>query len=86
MLASESSFAISGLKLIAYFVCGIILCVGLMTIHEENFTKILAYMVLTVVLMILVVFVIFMIAILLTQCYTFIRDIVLEVIQWNKLN
>ncbi len=86
VLASESSFAISGLKAIAYIICGIMLCVGLMTIHEESFTKILAMMFLTVVLMILVVFVIFMFAILLTQCYSFIRDIVSEVIQWNRLN
>lgn len=85
IIASESSFAISGLKILAYIICGIVLCVGLMTIHEESFTRVLALAFLTVVMMILIVFVVFMIGILLTQCYGFIRDVVSEVIQWNKL-
>ena len=85
ILASESSFAISSLKTIAYILCGIIMCVGLMTVHEENFVRILALAFLTVLLMIFIVFVLFMIAILLTQFFGFARDIVSEVIQWNKL-
>lgn len=85
ILASESDFAITALRTISYILCGIVMCVGLMTIHEEGFTKVLALAFLTVVLMIFIVFVLFMIAILLTQFYGFVRDVVSEVIQWNKL-
>lgn len=85
ILASESSFAITALKTVSYILCGIVMCVGLMTVHEESFPKILALAFLTVILMIFIVFVLFMIAILLTQFYGFLRDAVSEVIQWNKL-
>ena len=81
IIASSDSTLISGLKTVAYIFTGIILCVGLMIIHDFSFPKFVFTAVVTVLFMILVVFVLFLAGILLTQFFGFIKTVVLELMQ-----
>ena len=85
ILTSENSAAISGLRFLAYAICGIMLAVGLMTIHDISFPRFIMTAVLTVLHMILFVFVLFMVGILLTQFYNFIFNIIEEGLQWKAM-
>jgi hypothetical protein len=57
----------------------IILCVGMMEIHEFGMLKFVGIMIITVLAMAVVVFVAFMVGILITQMITFIGTIIQEV-------
>ena len=81
IISSADSSLISGLKLIAYIFTGIMLCVGLMVIHDFSFPRFVFTAVVTVLFMILIVFIIFLGGILITQLMGFVRSIVLEIMQ-----
>lgn len=82
MLASSDSTLLSGLNILAMILTGVILCVGMMVIHDFSFPRFLFTAFLTVLLMLLIVFVLFMIGILLSQFFSFIVTIVTEASQW----
>ena len=78
MVAASGSSLISGLQSLAYIFCGIMLTVGLMTIHDFSFPRFVLTSVITLLLIILIVFVVFMIGVLLTQFVSFFAEVVLE--------
>ncbi len=81
VIVSESSTLISGLNMVALILTGIMLCIGLMIIHDFSFPRFLVSAIVTVLLMILIVFVLFMIGILLSQCWSIFSSIFLELIR-----
>lgn len=83
LITTPNSAIISSLSTITVVVAAIMLCVGLMTIHDFNFSQFVLTSVVTVPFMILIVFVIFMIGILLSQFFGFFVEVALEAIQWN---
>lgn len=78
VVASADSTLISGLHTLALIFCGIMLTIGLMTIHSFSFPRFLVTAFISLLFIILIVFVLFMIGILLTQFGGFFVDIVLE--------
>lgn len=82
LLGSADSTLLSGLYILAIIFTGIMLCVGLMTIHDFSFPRLVFTAFLTVVMMILIVFVLFMIGILLSQFFNFFASIITEATQW----
>lgn len=82
LMASANGTMISGLHTLALILTGIMLCVGLMTIHDFSFPRFLFTAFIAVLLMILIVFVLFMVGILLSQFYSFISGIVIEAMHW----
>lgn len=78
IISSPDSFLISGLYTISLILTGVILSIGLMTIHEFSFPKVLGTAVITVLLMILIIFVLFMIGILISQFVGFVSEFSIE--------
>lgn len=78
MVAASGSTLISGLQSLAYIFCGIMLTVGLMTIHDFSFPRFILTSIITLLLIILIVFVVFMIGVLLTQFASFFAEVILE--------
>ncbi len=68
---------------VVYVVCTalryIILCIGMMTIHEFGFFKFIGIVILTLIGMLIVVFVAFMVVILIQQMFSFIGTIIQEI-------
>lgn len=81
VMASESGALLSGLYTIAVILTGIMLCVGLMTIHDFSFPQVVVTAVVTVLLMILIVFMLFMIGVLLSECWSIFSGIFLEALR-----
>lgn len=79
LLTSTDSLILTGLETVALILAGVMLIVGLMTIHDMTFPRFLFTAVLTVLGMLLVVFIIFMIGMLLSQFWQFIVTIFMEV-------
>lgn len=82
MMASANGTMISGLHTLALILTGIMLCIGLMTIHDFSFPRFLFTAFIAVLLMILIVFVLFMVGILLSQFYSFFSSIIIEATHW----
>ena len=80
-MASANSSVLTGLHTIAIILCGVMLCVGLMTVHDFTFPRVVLTALLTVIMMILIVFVLFMLGILLSQFFGFVSTIALEAIR-----
>lgn len=81
LISSADSTLMAGLHGLALIFTGIMLCVGLMVIHDFTFPRFLFTGVITVLFMILVVFIVFMIGILLTQFGGFFWSILMEALQ-----
>lgn len=77
-LSSPNSSLLSGLHLVALILTGILLAVGLITIHEFSFARVLFTAVLSILFMFLIVFILFMIGMLLSQFWTFIATVFME--------
>ena len=78
LAASSGSALIAGLHTLALIFSGILLTVGLMTIHEFSFPRFFVTALLSVLAILLIIFVLFMLGILLTQFVGFFGEIVLE--------
>lgn len=83
VITSSDSTLISGLNTLAIIITGIMLCVGLMIIHDLSFTRIIVSSIITVIFMILIIFVLFMIGVLLSQFWNFVTSIILEAVRWQ---
>ena len=83
-MGTADSGIITTLNTIALILTGVMLCVGLMTIHDFTFPQMLVTAIITLLFMILVVFVLFMIGILLSQFFGFFSSIILEAISFSK--
>ena len=83
ILVSPNSTLINGLHTLAYIFTGIMLCIGLMIIHDFSFPRFLFTAFVTVLFMVLIIFVLFMAGTLLTQFWSFISDVTLEAIRWQ---
>ena len=81
MLTSESSTLLSGLNSVAVVLCGIILLVGLMIIHDYTLPRVLSTGAISILFMILIVFVLFMIGILLSQFWGFGVSVFMEAVR-----
>lgn len=81
-LSVSGSTLISGLNMVGIILTGIMVCVALMQIHDFTFPRMFVTALLTIVFMILVVFVIFMVGVLLSQTYSFVADIIVEMAKW----
>lgn len=80
---SPDSALIGGLHTLALILTGIMLCVGLMVIHDFSFPRFLVSAFITVLFMILIVFVLFMAGMLLTQFWSFLQSITMEMVRWR---
>lgn len=80
LIASSTSAWPTGLSTVAVILAGIMLTVGLMVIHEFSFPKFLGSMLLTVFAMLLIIFILFMLGMLLSQLWSFIVTVFMEVV------
>lgn len=80
LITSSSSTVISSVNIVAFICCGIIVTVGLMTVHEYSFPKFLISVLLTICGMILVVFIIFMLSMLANQLWVFLSTVFMEAV------
>ena len=81
MVASAGSSIVSGLQMLAYIFCGIMITVGLMTIHDFSFPRFVFTSIITVLMIILIIFVVFMMGVLLTQFEGFFVEVILEALR-----
>ena len=81
IMASGNGVLLSGLHTVAVILTGIMLCIGLMTIHDFSFPKVVVTAIVTVFLMILIVFILFMVGILLSECWSIFSSIFLEALR-----
>lgn len=79
-IQSSGDLVISSLQTVAIILAGIMLCVGLMTIHDYTFPRLVFVAVLTVLGMILVIFVLFMVGMMISQFWEFIVTVFMEVV------
>ncbi len=79
VLTPEEELVISAVYYIFMALSYIILCVGMMTVHEIGFVKFIGIMIITLLGMLVVVFVAFMVGILISQLVNFISTLVQEV-------
>ena len=84
VVADAGSALISGLHLLALILCGVLLSVGLMKIHDYSFFKLLVTALISVLLIILIIFVVFMVGMLLAQFFGFFVEAATELIRNNK--
>lgn len=78
IITSPQSLIITALQIAAVILTGIMLCVGLMTVHDYSFPKLVFVAILTVLGMILVIFIVFVILMLLSQFRMFIVTVFME--------
>ncbi len=79
VLTPEEQLVITAIHTIFMALYYIILCVGMMTVHEFGFVKFIGIMIITLIGMLIVVFVAFMVGILVSQLISFIETLVQEV-------
>ena len=82
LIGTGGNTLISGVQALAIILTGIMLCIALMTVHDFTFPRTVLTAALTVVFMILVIFVFFVIGVLLSQTYSFVSDIAIELLRW----
>jgi sugar lactone lactonase YvrE len=80
VITSPGSALISGLFTMTLILTGIILCIGLMTIHDFSFPRFLFTSAITLAFMLLTVFILFMLGMMLSQLGTFIADVFMEAV------
>lgn len=83
LAADAGSSLISGLHILALILCGIMLSVGLMKIHDYNFFKLLLTALISILFIILIIFVVFMVGMLLVQFFGFFVEAATELIRNN---
>ena len=79
ILAPEEAIIITGISVVCIALTAIMLCIGIMTVHEIGFFKFLTMTIVIILGMLLCVFVIMMVIVLLQQLFTFIGTIYKEV-------
>lgn len=79
ILVPEEAAILTVITVVCHIVAAVVLCVGIMTIHEYDFFKFLGTTVLTVLGMFLVVFIIFMLFILFQELFGFIGSLFTEI-------
>ncbi|MBQ3546905.1 MAG: YIP1 family protein [Clostridia bacterium] len=79
MLIPEEAAILTVISVVCHILAAVVLCVGIMAIHEYDFFKFLITTILTVLGMLLVVFIIFMLFILFQQLFDFIGSIFTEI-------
>ncbi len=79
ILVPEEAAILTVITVVCHIVAAIVLCVGIMTIHEYDFFKFLGTTILTVLGMFLVVFIIFMLFILFQELFEFIGSLFTEI-------
>ena len=80
MLTSSSSAVITGMHTVAWILTGIMLCVGLMLIHDYDFFRLLLTAVITVFFIIIGIFFVFLVGILFSQFLEFITSAFMELL------
>lgn len=80
LLTSPNSAVLSGLSLLAMIWTGIVLSVGLMKIHDFTFPRYAVSVAIGLFFMFLIVFIIFIFGILITQLWSFIVTMFMEVV------
>lgn len=80
LLASPTSTLMSGMQLVAMIWTGIILTIGLMTIHNFSFPRFAVSVAIGLFFMLLIVLVIFIFGILITQLSSFIATVFMEIV------
>lgn len=81
IISSNNSTVISGITTVAIILAGIMMCIGHMVIHDYSFPQMIGTAIVTVIFMILIVFVLFMIGILLSQFWSFLTTVLLELLR-----
>ncbi len=79
VLTPEEALVISAINVVCIALAGIMLCVGVMTVHEYGFFKLLAMTVVVILAMLVAIFVILMMYVLIQQFIDFILTIYKEV-------
>ncbi len=79
ILIPEEGAILTVISVVCLIVSAVVLCIGIMTIHEYDFFKFLGTTVLTVLGMLLVVFIIFMLFILFQELFKFIGSLFTEI-------
>lgn len=79
ILIPEEAAILTVITVVCHILAAIVLCVGIMAIHEYDFFKFLTTTILTILGMLLVVFIIFMLFILFQQLFDFIGSIFTEI-------
>ena len=80
ILIPEEAAIMTIASLVCHILAVIVLCVGLMTIHEYDFFKFLTTTIVTILGMLLVVFIIFMLFILFQELFSFIGSLYTEIV------
>ena len=80
LLTSPESALIGGLQIFAYILTAMVLCVGLMKVHDFSFPRFLVSVLVAVFFMFLIVFVVFVFCILISQLWGFIAAMIIEVV------
>lgn len=80
ILVPEEAAILTIITVVCHIIAAVVLCVGIMTIHEYDFFKFLGTAVLTVLGMFLVVFIIFMLFILFQELFGFIGSLFTEIL------
>ena len=79
VLSPEESLVISAINVVCIALTGIMLCVGIMTVHEYGFFKLLVMTIVVLLAMLVAIFVILMMYVLIQQLITFVITIYKEV-------
>ena len=79
VLIPEEAAILTIIAVVCHIIAAVVLCVGIMTIHEYDFFKFLSTTVLTLLGMALVVFIIFMLFILFQELFNFIGSLFTEI-------
>lgn len=80
LLTSPTSALLGMLEIVAMILTGVVLCVGLMIVHDFNFPRFLVSVVIGLFFMFLIIFVIFVFGILITQLWGFLVTLFMEVV------
>ena len=80
LLTTPTSVLLNGMEIVAMIWTGIVICVGLMVVHDFNFPRFAATVLIGLSFMFLIVFLIFVFGILITQLWSFIVTIFMEVV------
>lgn len=80
ILVPEEAAILTILTVVCHIIAAIVLCVGIMTVHEYDFFKFLGTTILTLLGMALIVFIIFMLFILFQELFDFIRSVFTEIV------
>lgn len=79
ILVPEEATILTVITVVCHLIAAVVLCIGIMTIHEYDFFKFLGTTILTVLGMFLVVFIIFMLFILFQELFGFIGSLFTEI-------